>query len=107
MCKGFVLDQDAEGGMTEAERSKALKEVQLELFQLKQEYLLKRKALTRKFRLIQGRGMKRCRDCREEMDVEQFPLDPRYLDHRYPYCYECKLARVIKRKGNVKAGRAA
>lgn len=89
--------------MTETERAAALKSVQLELFQLKREYLLKRKELKRQLVLIQGRGMKRCRDCREEMEVDQFPLDPRYMDHRYPYCYECKRARVVKRKGNVKA----
>ena len=89
--------------MSEAERAAALKSIQLELFQLKKEYLLRARQLKRQLVLIQGRGLKRCRICRDEMDVEQFPLDPRYLDHRYPYCYECKLARVIKRKQTRKA----
>lgn len=89
--------------MTELERAQALKEVQMELFQLKKEYLLKRKQLKRQLVLIQGRGMKQCRICREEMEVDQFPLDPRYLDNRYPYCYECQNKRVLRRKGSVRA----
>ena len=84
--------------MSEAERAAALKNVQLELFQLKKEYELKRRQLKRQLTLIQGAGMKRCRDCNEVMEVEQFALDPRYLDHRYPYCHECKRMRNLKRQ---------
>ena len=92
--------------MTEAERAAALKNVQLELFQLKKEYSLKRRELKRKFLLLHGKGQKRCRKCKDAMDVEQFYLDNRYADGRYPYCRECQIAKVM-RKGNIKSGRAA
>jgi len=41
--------------MSEAERAEALKSIQLELFQLKQEYALKRKELKRQLTLIHGK----------------------------------------------------
>ena len=89
--------------MSESERAEKLKAIQLELFQIKQVYVQKRKELKRQLVLIRGRGMKRCRDCSEVMEVDQFPLDPRYSDARYPYCYECKNARNLKRKGSASA----
>lgn len=76
--------------MSETERAEHLKAIQLELFQLKKDYLLKSRQLKRKFKLIQGMGQKRCRKCREEMDVDQFYVDDRYADGRYPYCRECQ-----------------
>jgi hypothetical protein len=87
--------------MSEAERAQALKSIQLELFQLKQDYLVKRKELTRRLTLIHGKGLKTCRKCRLEMDVEQFYQDSRYRDGYYPYCRECQVKR-ISRKGNVR-----
>jgi hypothetical protein len=95
--------------MSEAERAEALKAIQLELFQIKRSYVQRRRELKRQFVLIQGMGQKRCRKCRELMDVEQFYLDNRYLDQRYPYCIECCAERYkLKRKGNVIAqGRVA
>lgn len=92
--------------MSESERAAALREVQLELFALKQDYVLRARELKRKLTLIRGGGMKRCRDeeCTglgELMDVEQFYEDPRYTDGYYPYCRECKLRRNAQRKGNV------
>ena len=88
--------------MSELERAEALKAVQLELFQLKKNYAAKRRELKRQFILIQGAGQKRCRKCRELMDVEQFYLDNRRADKRYPYCIECCSKRAaeayVKRK---------
>lgn len=97
--------------MSELERAEAAKEIQLELFQLKQdqaertrEYLAKRKALKRKLRLIHGKGLKRCRRCNYEMPVEQFSLDRQKTDGRSSYCLECISERYkLRRKGNVLA----
>lgn len=88
--------------MSESERAEALESIQLELFQLKRQYALQRKELKRQLVLLHGRGMKRCRKCRDEMDVEQFYKDPRYADGYYPYCRECQSTK-ISRKGNVRS----
>lgn len=82
--------------MTEAERSKALKDIQLELFELKSE----RAAITshirfleRKARRITTTGVKTCRQCRVEMPVDQFYADRQKVDGRDSYCIECRLER--------------
>lgn len=96
--------------MSESERAEKLKAIQLELLQLKREYLLREREIRARLRLIQGMGQKRCRKCDDVMDVDQFYVDVRYLDGRYPYCMECKNAMNkarTRRKGNVLAGRAA
>lgn len=113
--------------MSEAERAEALRAVQMELFRLKQsyesacrqlglfdlrkDYEAKRNEMKRRLRLIQGGGQKRCRDCRELMDVEQFYLDNSRFDKRDVYCIECRAERArrayAKRKGNVIARGAA
>lgn len=77
--------------MSEAERAAAIKELQLELFEMKRTYLNRSKQLKRKLILIQGRGQKRCRKCRELMDVEQFYKDPRRSDGNDSYCIECRI----------------
>ena len=95
--------------MSESERAAALKEVQLELFALRQKYLLKTGKLKRKLFLIQGGGMKRCRaiGCAsngEPMPFDQFYKDDRAADGYYPFCRECKgrMARErYQRKRNV------
>jgi formamidopyrimidine-DNA glycosylase len=89
--------------MSESERAQALKSIQLEMFQ---DYLLKRRELKRQLILVHGKGLKRCRKCGHEMDVEQFYKDSRYADGYYSYCRECQLAKIT-RKGNVRAGVAA
>lgn len=89
--------------MSEAERAEALKAIQLELFQIKKNYVHRRRELKRQFVLIQGRGEKRCRRCRELMPVEQFYPNSRYSDGRHAYCIECCHARYVARKENVKA----
>lgn len=76
--------------MSEAERTSTLKAIQLELFQLKKSYELKRRELKRQLRLIQGGGQKRCRDCDLVMDVEQFYPDRSRRDDRDVYCIECR-----------------
>lgn len=104
--------------MGEAERAEAVRSIQLELFQLGKEYqrvlrdfYSKRKALKRKLRLVQATGRKRCRQCRIEMDIEQFYKDKQKSDGRDSYCIECrgtrnKISRCLgsaERKGNVLA----
>lgn len=92
--------------MSETERVEALKAIQLELFQLRREYLLRVKDLKarRKFLLLHGRNQKRCRKCNEMMDAEQFYRDRQFADGLYPWCRECCAKRDkerYKRKRNV------
>ncbi len=100
---GAFIDQ-----MSEAERAQAIEAVQLELFQLGQEYqrvlrdfYVKRRALKRKLKRVQAAGKKRCRQCRIEMDIEQFYRDKQKSDGRDSYCIECrgfrnKLSRCLR-----------
>jgi len=76
--------------MSEQERAEQLKAIQLQLIELKKEYLLQTRRLKRQLTLVANQGLKRCRRCFEEMHVEQFYEDDRYTDGRYPYCRECK-----------------
>lgn len=86
--------------MSEAERAEAISAVQLELFNLQREYKSalkdfynKRRVLKRKLRLVQANGMKRCRRCRVEMDIEQFYRDKQKSDGHDSYCTDCRLLR--------------
>lgn len=104
--------------MSEAERAKALEAIQLELFALEREYgdvvadfYAKRRAILRRRQLLMHtarvvkEGMKVCRKCDAEKDVNQFYQEARYADGRRPYCIECDLKRMkaSSRKGNVLA----
>lgn len=75
--------------MSEAERAAAIKEIQLELFEIKRTYLNLSKQLKRKIATLASKGRKRCRQCKEVMDVEQFYVDMQKADGRYSYCIEC------------------
>jgi hypothetical protein len=102
--------------MSETERVEVLKAIQMELFELGKEYqrvlrdfYAKRKALKRKLKLALAAGRKTCRQCRIEMDIEQFYKDKQKSDGRDSYCIECrgtrnKISRCLgsaERKGNV------
>lgn len=100
--------------MSETERAAALKEVQLELFELKRkfqliasehwkEFRLAKRELVRKQLLLFNSGTKSCRKCNEVMDVEQFYRDDRYADGRRPYCIECDSAGAKERYRRRKA----
>lgn len=102
--------------MSEAERAEALKEVQLELFAIRQKYLLKTGKLKRKLFLIQGGGMKRCRAIAcasqgEPMKFDQFYKDDRSADGYYQYCKECKVRlskdRYHRKRNVISRGKAA
>lgn len=76
--------------MSEAERVEAIKSLQMQLFELKREYLLTAKKLKRQLSMVQDCGLKMCRKCRVEMDVEQFAVDRSKADGRDSYCSECR-----------------
>lgn len=79
--------------MSEQERAQAIKSLQLELFEMKRVYLLKAKQLKREINQIASKGMKVCRLCRLEMDVEQFYRRKDTLDQRDSWCIECRKAK--------------
>ena len=102
--------------MSESERAAALKEVQLELFAIRQKYLLKTGKLKRKLFLIQGGGMKRCRakgcsSLGELMRFDQFYKDDRSADGYYHICCECKVRlsteRYYRKRNVLSKGKAA
>ncbi len=89
--------------MSEVERAEAIKSLQMELFQIKQLHIVLSKKLRRQRRIIEqkiqaiaSRGVKMCRQCREEMDVEQFSRDKQKSDGRDSYCLECRSLRHRK-----------
>lgn len=82
--------------MTEPERAAALKSVQLELVQLKNQVIAlqrKQKRIERRLKVVMysaGIGTKVCRQCQIEMDLEQFYKDLQKSDGRDSYCVECR-----------------
>lgn len=79
--------------MSEAERKAQIEAIQLRLFEVKREYLLISRKLKRQLRIVQSRGMKMCRQCRIEMNIEQFYRDRYKSDGRDSYCIECRVKR--------------
>lgn len=72
--------------MNEAERVKAVEEIQFELFKLERVRL----RLLGQIQLFKNTGTKVCRRCRQERSVKMFYTDTRYKDDHYPWCKLCK-----------------
>jgi hypothetical protein len=90
--------------MGEAERIEVIKAIQMQLFELSNEFKQvsqahqrvvrsfhsKRNALKRQLRQAQATGRKTCADCETEMDIDQFYKDKYRADGRDVYCIECR-----------------
>lgn len=93
--------------MNEPQRARAIKVIQLELFERKRELERIAEQIEMDFRarleLVSATGTKICRKvgCRKEKPVSEFYQDDRYADSRYPYCRDCK--RKMNREGHRKA----